>query len=299
MLGDYRIIDLSVPLEHKAASEPLPARIRYIRHGGWGLWQMRLFFGVKPRDLVWSNGLGWAVEEVRAITHTGTHVDAPYHYGETAAGKPARTIDEVPLEWCFAPGVVLDVRSVPSGEEITVQGNGGSSDGTTFLSVLNPAGSDLLLSTRLGVNGVGQGQGVALGVFGDVYVGGEATPSVEPWPTTEGAFQPEFAGGHDGFVMRIRPSQAELRITSWKVAPQALRARGGKVNLQAKVASSTRIASVTARITRVDTAAQMVRLRNEFAVYGRTGEECIACGRAIRCVRIAGRSTHFCGRCQK
>lgn len=39
--------------------------------------------------------------------------------------------------------------------------------------------------------------------------------------------------------------------------------------------------------------------QNEFAVYGRTGEDCIQCGRAIQCVRIAGRSTHFCGKCQK
>jgi kynurenine formamidase len=35
-------------------------------------------------------------------------------------GKPARRIDEVPLEWCFAPGVVLDVRHKQAGDEITV-----------------------------------------------------------------------------------------------------------------------------------------------------------------------------------
>jgi kynurenine formamidase len=69
---------------------------------------------------VWSTGKGWAVEEVRAITHTGTHVDAPYHYGSTSEGKPARTIDEVPLDWCFAPGVVLDMRHKAAGEFITV-----------------------------------------------------------------------------------------------------------------------------------------------------------------------------------
>ena len=64
--------------------------------------------------------MGWAVEEVQAITHTGTHVDAPYHYGPVSEGKPARTIDQVPLEWCFAPGVVLDVRHKAAGEFITV-----------------------------------------------------------------------------------------------------------------------------------------------------------------------------------
>lgn len=119
MLPGYRLIDLSVPLEHLAPSEPMPARIRYIRHAGDGLEQMRHFFGVKTEDLVYSNGLGWAVEEIQAITHTGTHVDAPYHYAPKSEGKPARTIDQVPLEWCFAPGVVLDIRHKASGDFIT------------------------------------------------------------------------------------------------------------------------------------------------------------------------------------
>ena len=120
MLPGYRLIDLSVPLEHLSASEPMPPQIRYARHDGEGLQQMQRFLGVRPEDLVYSNGLGWAVEEIQAITHTGTHVDAPYHYGPTSEGKPSRTIDQVPLEWCFAPGVVLDVRHKAAGEFITV-----------------------------------------------------------------------------------------------------------------------------------------------------------------------------------
>jgi kynurenine formamidase len=120
MLPRLRIIDLSVPLEHAAVSEPLPPEVRYITHDAEGLAQMRQFFGVRPEDLVYSDGQGWAIEEIKAITHTGTHVDAPYHYGATSEGKPARRIDEVPLEWCFAPGVVLDVRDIPAGTEITV-----------------------------------------------------------------------------------------------------------------------------------------------------------------------------------
>jgi kynurenine formamidase len=121
MFGGARLIDLSVPLEHNSASEPLPGSIHYIEHGGEGLAQMQQFFGVTADDLVWSDGEGWAIEDVHMITHTGTHVDAPYHYGRMSEGKPARTIDQVPLEWCFAPGVVVDVRDVPAGAEITVQ----------------------------------------------------------------------------------------------------------------------------------------------------------------------------------
>jgi kynurenine formamidase len=118
MLPKLRPIDLSVPLEHQSASEPVPPDIRYVAHAE-GAAQMQGLFGMRPEDLVWSQGLGWAIEEVRAITHTGTHVDAPYHYGPTSGGQPARRIDEVPLEWCFAPGVVLDVRHKQPGEEIT------------------------------------------------------------------------------------------------------------------------------------------------------------------------------------
>ncbi|REK19420.1 MAG: cyclase family protein [Planctomycetota bacterium] len=114
------LIDLSVPLSHQAPSEPMPADIHYVTHEAEGRDQMQQFFGVKPEDLVYSQGLGWAVEEIRAITHTGTHVDAPYHYAPTSEGRPARTIDDVPLEWCFAPGVVLDVRHIAPGEFITV-----------------------------------------------------------------------------------------------------------------------------------------------------------------------------------
>ena len=34
--------------------------------------------------------------------------DAPYHYGSTCEGKPAKKIEDIPLEWCYGPGVVLD-----------------------------------------------------------------------------------------------------------------------------------------------------------------------------------------------
>jgi kynurenine formamidase len=120
VFGRVRLIDLSVPLAHGAAGEPVPPEIHYARHDGEGLRQMQHLLGVRPEDLTDSGGLGWAVEEVRALTHAGTHVDAPYHYGPLSEGRPARTIDEVPLEWCFAPGVVLDVRHKAAGELITV-----------------------------------------------------------------------------------------------------------------------------------------------------------------------------------
>lgn len=39
--------------------------------------------------------------------------------------------------------------------------------------------------------------------------------------------------------------------------------------------------------------------QDEFRVYGRTGEPCLTCETPIECTRLAGRSTHFCPKCQK
>jgi len=36
-------------------------------------------------------------------------------------GKPSLTIDEIPLDWCFSKGVVLDFRHKADGERITVK----------------------------------------------------------------------------------------------------------------------------------------------------------------------------------
>lgn len=38
--------------------------------------------------------------------------------------------------------------------------------------------------------------------------------------------------------------------------------------------------------------------QKEFRVYQRAGQPCPRCGLPITCIRLAGRSTHFCARCQ-
>ncbi len=49
----------------------------------------------------------------------GTHVDVPWHYHPTMdGGKRAITIDEVPLDWFFRPGVKLDFRALPDGHVV-------------------------------------------------------------------------------------------------------------------------------------------------------------------------------------
>ncbi len=39
--------------------------------------------------------------------------------------------------------------------------------------------------------------------------------------------------------------------------------------------------------------------QDEFLVYGRAGEPCRRCGTPIERIRLAGRSTHYCPRCQQ
>ncbi len=115
-----RFIDLSVSIEAGLPSDPpmMIPNIDYIDHV-IGAESMKDFFpGVEKEQL--PGGLGWALEFMTLTTHSGTHLDAPYHYHPTMdKGKPAMTIDEIPLEWCFNDGVLLDFRHKGDGERIT------------------------------------------------------------------------------------------------------------------------------------------------------------------------------------
>ncbi len=113
-----RIVDLSLPLE-SLKSDPLLLRnhVTYQDHR-FGAFLIRLMFGLPRRLLPF--GLGWANEIIKLSTHGTTHMDAPYHYAPVSEGKPARTIDQIPLEWCYQDGVVLDMRHKGVGEVITV-----------------------------------------------------------------------------------------------------------------------------------------------------------------------------------
>ena len=115
-----RIVDLSLPLDNNSRWAPWWARTHVKRqsHRASAL-LIRLFFRLSPTFL--RNGLGWANDEIRLSTHGTTHLDAPWHFGPTCEGQPAKTIDQVPLEWCYGPGVVLDLRHAQGREAITVQ----------------------------------------------------------------------------------------------------------------------------------------------------------------------------------
>ena len=119
-----KFVDLSIYLENDVLSDP-PAfkpKIEYFTHNTTYSDIERFFPGLKQGDL--PDGEGWAVEQISLSTHNGTHLDAPYHFHSTmnkALGKQERsiTIDEVPLEWCFQPGVKLDFRHFADGYVVT------------------------------------------------------------------------------------------------------------------------------------------------------------------------------------
>lgn len=115
-----KIFDLSHTLldDDPADPEGFRPQIVYRAHQQ-GAVEMKKFFDVDLDDLIYSKGLGWAVEELHMITHAGTHVDAPWHYAPVSEGKRARTIDEIPLEYFYGDGVVLDFRHKGPGEAIT------------------------------------------------------------------------------------------------------------------------------------------------------------------------------------
>ncbi|HWM68897.1 MAG TPA: cyclase family protein [Steroidobacteraceae bacterium] len=115
------IVDLSIFLENDVISDPpiYRPKIDYIDHRMSAPELAGFFPGLEAADL--PDGEAWAIERVQLITHNGTHLDAPYHFASTMNhGERAITIDEVPLEWCFQPGVKLDFRHLPDGHVVTV-----------------------------------------------------------------------------------------------------------------------------------------------------------------------------------
>ena len=110
-----KIYDLSVSLrpDHLENSE---LKLNSISHQE----AARIFakrYQVKVSDL--PDGAFFSTERIELRSHLGTHLDAPYHFYPTSEGRPAKFIEEVPLEWCMSDGVVLDFRHKKPTEPIS------------------------------------------------------------------------------------------------------------------------------------------------------------------------------------
>ena len=116
-----RFVDLSILLENDVITDPpfLRPKITYQTHAETVPELGHFFPGVTVDQT--PDGAGFAAAEwVTLTTHNGTHLDAPYHYHPTMdGGQRAITIDEVPLDWCFRPGLKLDFRHFPDGYVVT------------------------------------------------------------------------------------------------------------------------------------------------------------------------------------
>lgn len=116
-----RFVDLSIYLENEVVTDPpfMRPEITYQNHMDTVPEAQVFFPGVAADEFPGGEGFA-AAEWVKLTTHNGTHLDAPWHFHPTMdGGKPAMTIDEVPLDWCFRPGVKLDFRHLPNGHVVT------------------------------------------------------------------------------------------------------------------------------------------------------------------------------------
>jgi len=50
---------------------------------------------------------GVNAQYIQTSNHMGTHLDAPRHF--VTKGK---TIDQIPIEWCYGPGVIVDLSDM-------------------------------------------------------------------------------------------------------------------------------------------------------------------------------------------
>jgi len=83
-----KIYDLSQPLNQDCSFWPFypPFEVKYIKR--------KAEHGVNAQYIMTSN-------------HMGTHLDAPRHFV-----THGRTIDQIPVEWMWGPGVIVDVSDI-------------------------------------------------------------------------------------------------------------------------------------------------------------------------------------------
>jgi hypothetical protein len=100
----FEMIDLGTYLD-QAAFPSWGFHVKHVTHtegakGTINLMRKKDYFEKHGRvttgdDFPESLGLAWSW--VQLSDHTGNYIDAPYHFGPLCEGKPAKTIDQVPL----------------------------------------------------------------------------------------------------------------------------------------------------------------------------------------------------------
>ncbi|GAA0639124.1 cyclase family protein [Kutzneria viridogrisea] len=112
-----RIIDLSTPVDaNKWEPNPIIHEVMSAAEGARHMADgMKANHGIDFDPANLPGGELLSLDTITLTTHTGTHVDAPSHYGSSAKYGRMRHIDELPLEWFIGAGVVLDISDAPTG----------------------------------------------------------------------------------------------------------------------------------------------------------------------------------------
>ncbi len=128
-----RIIDLSLPIDEKAF-EVHHVEIERVSHkegvekfnrvimGKTLKGKLQYLLGkriLKKEDLPDEEFL--SLEVVHSPVHIGTHLDYSFHYGSKSEGRPSKTAEEIPLEWCYCDGVKITLTHKKPNEVITAQ----------------------------------------------------------------------------------------------------------------------------------------------------------------------------------
>jgi len=128
-----KIIDLSLPIDEKTF-EMHRVDIERISHkagvekfnrvimGKTLLGKIKYVLGmriVRKEDLPDEEFL--SLEIVHAPVHIGTHLDYSFHYGSKSENRPARTAEEIPLEYCYCDAVKIDLSHKKPNEVIGAQ----------------------------------------------------------------------------------------------------------------------------------------------------------------------------------
>ena len=111
-----RLLDLSSPIDAGFwEPDPVVHTVMSAAEGARHMAsEMKEHFGLDFSPETLPGGEFLTNDSVTLTTHTGTHVDAPSHYGTASYGQ-ARHIDQMPLDWFHRPALVLDVRDVGVG----------------------------------------------------------------------------------------------------------------------------------------------------------------------------------------
>jgi cyclase len=112
-----RMLDLSTPIdagqwEPEKVTHDIVSPAEGARHMSE---EMKAHFDVDFDPSVLPDGELLSLDTFTLTSHTGTHVDAPSHYGSKAAYGTPRHIHEMPLDWFHRPAIRLDLRDQPVG----------------------------------------------------------------------------------------------------------------------------------------------------------------------------------------